>query len=241
MTRSLVMICTAAGLLLGVASPVAAQWYASPYVGKLTSITFEQEGGAASDATALGIAAGTSPRGRFGLELDFMHAADVFTTGEVVFDEENFFFEEPVLNSRLRTFTASLQGGHPINMGRVVLRPYGVIGGGLGMYQRTVLEEDFETFFNLPFQEQDRIDTCMFTEPFPTTTDGLFGRYNSCGKPYLEESESAVAAMLNVGGGVMAFLTSHIGVRADFRYFTQIVPSEEKLKFFRSVIAVVVH
>jgi hypothetical protein len=47
--------------------------------------------------------------------------------------------------------------------------------------------------------------------------------------------------MLNVGGGVMVFLTSHIGVRADFRYVTQIVPSEEKLKYFRSVVAIVVH
>ena len=239
MRRFLVTICTASGLLLGAASPAVAQWYASPFIGKITNITFEQ--GAASDATALGIAAGTSPRGRVGLELEFMHAPDVFTSGQVEFDEDNFFFEDPVLKSRLRTFTVSAQAGYPLNVGRMVLRPYGVVGGGLGMYQRTVVEEDFEAFFNLPFQEQDRIDTCVFTLPLPTTSDGLIGRFNQCGKPTLEESETAAAAMLNVGGGVMLYLTSHVGVRADFRYVTQIVPSDEKLTFFRSVVAVVVH
>lgn len=236
MRRSLVMICTAAGMLLGLASPVGAQWYASPFIGKISNITFDQP--AASDATALGIAAGTSPRGRFGLELDFTHAGDVFTPEGLVFEEEDF---DAIASSRLRTFTASVQGGYPINVGRVVLRPYGVFGGGLGVYRRTVIQDDFETLFNLPFEQQQQIFTCLDAAPVPTTTSALIALNDQCGNPYLEEDESAYAAMLNVGGGVMVFLTSHIGVRADFRYVTQIVPSEEKLKYFRSVVAIVVH
>jgi hypothetical protein len=237
MRRFFVMICTAAGVLLGLASPVAAQWYASPFVGKITSIKWDQP--TASDATAVGIAAGTSPRGRFGLELDFTHAGDVFTPEAFVFEEEEF--PEPVTSSKLRTVTASFQGGHVLNVGRVVLRPYGVFGGGLGIYARTVIEEDFETLFNLPLPQQEQIFNCLDAAPMPNTTSSLIDLYNQCGNPYLEESESGYAAMLNVGGGVMAFLTSHIGVRADFRYVTQIVPTDEKLKYFRAVVAVVVH
>jgi hypothetical protein len=237
MTRLLAVICTTAGVLLGLASPAAAQWYASPFIGRISNITFEQ--GAASEATALGIAAGTSPRGRIGLELDFMHAADVFTPEGLIFGED--VFPEAVLSSRLRTFTASVQGGYPFNLGRVVLRPYGVFGGGLGMYLRTVIEEDSETLFNLPPAQQDQIFGCLAMPAIPSTTQSLIDLFNQCGFPYLEEDESAASAVLNVGGGVMAFLTSHIGVRADFRYVTQFVPSEEKLTYFRSVVAIVVH
>jgi opacity protein-like surface antigen len=236
MRRSLVMICTAAGMLLGWASPVAAQWYVSPFIGKISNITFDQP--AASDATALGIAAGTSPRGRFGVELDFTHAGDVFTPEGLVIEDDDV---DAIVSSRLRTFTASVQGGYPINVGRVVVRPYGVFGGGLGMYRRSVIEDDFETFFNLPFEQQVQIFDCLDAAPVPTTTSALIALNNQCGNPYLEEDESAYAAMLNVGGGVMVFLTSHLGVRADFRYVTQIVPNEEKLKYFRSVVAIVVH
>ena len=238
MKASLAMICTAAGLLLGLASPVQAQWYASPFVGKLSNITFSDP--AAADATALGIAAGTSPRGRFGIELDFTQAADVFTPDGLIFGENEFDFDA-ITASRLRTIMVSLQGGHPLALGRIVVRPYGVIGGGLGLYRRTAIEEDFETFDTLPFPQQDQIFNCLTGAAVPTTTAGLVGLFDQCGFPYVEEDETAVAAMLNVGGGVMVFLTSHLGVRADFRYVTQIVPSEEKLTYFRSVIGVVVH
>ncbi len=237
MVRFVVRACAVLAILTASPQLASAQWYASPFVGKLSSITFDQ--GAATGATALGIAAGTSPRGRLGLELEFMSAADVFTPEELGFEEDDF--SEPVLKSRLQTFTVSAHGGHAMNLGRVVLRPYGVVGGGLGMYKRTVVEEDFEAMFNLPFDEQMRIDDCVFAEPFPSTSSGLIGRYAQCGKPTLEEDESAAAAVLDFGGGVTAYLTSHIGVRADFRYVTQIVPSEDKLSFFRSVIAVVIH
>lgn len=48
--------------------------------------------------------------------------------------------------------------------------------------------------------------------------------------------------MLSYGGGVFGFIISHVGVRADFRYFKKVVESDgDPFTFWRYTFGVVIH
>jgi hypothetical protein len=57
----------------------------------------------------------------------------------------------------------------------------------------------------------------------------------------VEEEETGYVGLLSVGGGVFGFIVSHVGVRADFRYYWQVPADEEPFNYWRYTFGVVIH
>jgi hypothetical protein len=213
--RGISVLALTAALL--VPSSAAAEWYGSPFFGKIQKIKFAFP--TESSKTVIGVSAGTAPFDTLGLEIDFGSSNELFGS------------KDDLGSNSVRTITVGALGGYPIKFnGTVRLKPYGVFGGGLGIVDLgTDFDFDFESF-------TPAHDLCYFNLPENPTRAQILG----CGLPGTEEDLLGYKGMLNYGGGVMAFLAPHIGAKADFRYFRSI-DKDERLEFWRYTIGVVIH
>lgn len=227
MRRTAIVVAFTCALLLvpGVAS---AEFFANLFFGKASSIEFTTP--TASSPSLWGVSAGGSPRGIFGGEFDYTSAND-------------FFGSEAELGSnRLRIFSGSAHVGYPIKIGgQTRLRPYGVIGGGVGMADKGLeFFPDFDAINNLPQNQQQTVYNCLYGANFerePTPSQA-----QACGVGVVgEESDTSYHGLMSYGGGVFAFIVPHVGARVDFRYYSQFTPDEDELKFWRTTFGVVIH
>ena len=242
MVRNIVRVCLLSVFVLAWAQPASAQWYVSPYVGKVFKLTHpfgESTVGAASDSpTAIGVSGGTSPFKRVGIEIDFQRINNMFRTGDSL---PNEFGEEFIGPNYMQSVTVAAHFGHTI-AGR--FRPYGVAGGGLnfinlGTERFTDLDFDFIT--SRPPAQQTVIFNCL---------TGLINapiqqQSTTCGVPLVTElgdEEKGYKGLLAFGGGVNVKVASHVAARADIRFFKSI-PEEDggPFTFWRFVAGVVIH
>ena len=206
-------------------SIASAQWFVNPYVGKLHDATYETSTG--QKPTVIGVAGGTSPFKRFGLEIDFAHAS-------------KFWSEADYGSNNVRSLTVAVHGGPAISIGgRPRLRPYGVAGGGIGILKRTDFELDFDVLDTLPPAQQIAILNCAFSEDIGSPT---LAQLTACGAPVLGEEETGVTGIATFGGGILASLTKNLGARADFRYVLRMPQDDdEKFHYWRFTFGVVIH
>jgi hypothetical protein len=74
------------------------------------------------------------------------------------------------------------------------------------------------------------------------SSDAQRTQIQACGARVVdEESETELVGLLSFGGGVFGFIVSHVGVRADFRYYWQVPKDEEPFNYWRYTIGVVIH
>ena len=215
--RGISVLALTAALL--VPSSAAAEWYASPFIGKIQKIKFDFP--TESSKTVFGVSGGTSPMDTLGLEIDFGSSKEVFGS------------KDDLGTNGVKTITVGALGGYPIKFnGTTRLKPYGVFGGGLGIID---LGTDFDYDFDFNSLTPTQLN-CFFNLPDNATA----AQVRACGLPVTEEDLVGYKGMLNFGGGVMAFLAPHIGAKADFRYFRSI-DKDERLEFWRYTIGVVIH
>ena len=144
-----------------------------------------------------------------------------FIGGEADYTVSNEFFgpEAEIGSNRMRMVTGAAHGGYPIKIaGRTRIRPYAVFGGGLGIADQIDVFPDFDQLATLPNQRQQQIYNCLY----PDVASGAQpsrSQIQACGASVMEEEETSYIGLLSVGGGVFGFIASHVGVRADFRYF----------------------
>ena len=213
-----------AGSLLALPSDAAAQWFANPFFAKLSSVEFSEP--TKDDPSAWGIAAGGGVSGIVGGEFDF-------TVSNGIFGDEDLLG-----GNKMQTFSGAAVIGYPIKIaGKTRIRPYGSIGGGLGILEKTEFGPDYDALENLPPQQQNAIYNCLFDLDEDPTRDQV----TACGASVLEEKDTGYWPVLSYGGGVFGFLAPHIGVRADFRYFKQFGDDDEPFKMWRTTIGVVIH
>jgi opacity protein-like surface antigen len=240
MVRSVVRVCVIGFSLIASPHIASAQWYVNPYLGQVSKIEqpFAVEFAIPSPpekATVFGVAAGTAPFGRVGLELDFQHINNMFREGDTPFSDE---LEALTGGNRMQSFTAAAHFGHAFGANDR-FRPYGVAGGGLNIVKLgTEVQPDFEAFFNLPLPQQDTIDACVFNlEPNPT-----IAQVRGCGYPLSEEDISGFRGLLTFGGGVTVKIAKNLAAKGDIRYFTEIPEdSAGPFTFWRFTVGVVIH
>jgi hypothetical protein len=167
-----------------------------------------------------------------------------FIGGEADYTVSNEFFgsKADIGSNRLRMVTGAVHGGYPIEIGgRTRIRPYGAFGGGLGMADQGIeVFPDFDQIGNLPFQQQQQFYNCLY--PDPEGEGPSRSQIQACGASVVEEeSETGYLGLLSVGGGVFGFIVSHVGVRADFRYYWQVPSDDEPFNYWRYTIGVVIH
>jgi opacity protein-like surface antigen len=241
MRRSVVRVCVVSVAVMAWPQIASAQWYVNPYVGQVFKIEqpFSAEFGVPSapdKATVFGVAAGTSPLGRLGLEIDFQRVNNMFREGDTDFSEEQ---EALTGSNNLQSFTGAVHFGRPSGAnGR--FRPYGVAGGGLGIVNLgTEVEPDFEAFFNLPLPQQQAIDNCVIALGTPTPT---VAQVSGCGYPLFEEELVGYRALLTFGGGLTVRLAKNLAAKGDVRYFREIpTDSAGAFTFWRITVGVVIH
>ena len=139
--------------------------------------------------------------------------------------------------------TGAAHGGYPIKIGgKTRIRPYASFGGGLGIANQGIeVFPDFDQIATLPAQRQQQIYNCLYpnisSDAQPSRT-----QIQACGARVVEEeSETELVGLLSFGGGVFGFIVSHVGVRADFRYYWQVPKDEEPFNYWRYTIGVVIH
>ena len=228
----------------------SAQWYVSPYVGKVFNLEHpfgEFTFGAPTNdkPTVIGVSGGTSPLGRLGFEIDFQKINNMFRTGDTEFDENG---EQIIGPNDVRSITAVVHYGRPIPQGGATrFRPYGVFGGGLNIInlgQERRVDLDFEFLNTLPPAQQIARLNCLNAQP-PTAT--LAQVSAACGIPLLEEVDPekmvGYRGILTAGGGVTVKLASHVAARFDVRYFFMSIPKEDTgtFRFWRVTVGVVLH
>lgn len=226
MRRALsVFALTFAGLLAP--ATASAQWFVNPFLGTMSKITFSEPH--AESPSVWGIAGGAGVAGFIGGEADYTVSNEFFGS------------KADIGSNRLRMVTGAVHGGYPIQIGGVTrLRPYGAFGGGLGIANQGIeVFPDFDRIGNLPFQQQQQIYNCLY--PDPEGAGPSRSQILACGASVVEEeSETGYLGVLSVGGGVFGFVASHVGVRADFRYFWQVPSDEEPFNYWRYTIGVVI-
>jgi hypothetical protein len=212
-----------AGLLMP--ATASAQWFVNPYLGSISKINFSEPH--TDSPSVWGIAGGAGAMKFIGGEADYTVA------------KEFSGLESEIGENRLRMVTGAVHGGYPIKIGgRTRIRPYGSFGGGLGILDQGLeFFADYNAINNLPFQQQQAIYNCLgkFDDPTPS-------QIQSCGVGVLSEpGETGYFGALSVGGGVFGFIVSHVGVRADFRYYWQVPSDEEPFNYWRYTFGVVIH
>ena len=241
MLRSVVRVCTVAVILTAWPQAATAQWYVNPYIGQVFNVAqpFSDPATVPSipdKTTVFGIAAGTSPLGRVGLEIDFQRVNNMFRKGDTPFSEDEL--EALTGSNNLQSLTAAVHAGHSIGAsGR--FRPYGVAGGGLNIvHLGTEVQPDFETLFNLPPAQQDAIDNCVNAlGPTPTVAQA-----QNCGVPLTEQELSGYRAMLTFGGGLTVKLAKNLAAKGDVRYAREIPTDPDgPFTFWRITFGVVIH
>jgi len=241
MGRAVVRVCVLSVVAMAWPQVASAQWYVNPYVGQVIKIEqpFAVEFNIPSPpdkATVFGIAAGTAPYGRIGLELDFQRANNMFRKEDTPFSEDEL--EALTGSNSLQSFTGAAHFGHAFGAdGRI--RPYGVAGGGFSIVNLgTEVQPDFETFFNLPLPQQDAIDACVAGLSSTPTVEQV----RACGYPLTEETISGFRGLLTFGGGVTVKLAKHLAAKGDVRYFREIpTDSAGAFTFWRLTVGVVIH
>jgi hypothetical protein len=218
-------------ILGGLAAPAtsSAQWFANPYLGTITQINFFEPH--AESPSVWGIAGGAGAAGFIGGEADYTVSNEFFGS------------KAEIGSNRLRMVTGAVHGGYPIKIGgRTRIRPYAAFGGGLGIGDPGIeVYPDYDQIFTFPPQRQQQIFNCLF--PTADSPDPSRSQIQACGASVVEEpGETGYVGLLSVGGGVFGFIVSHVGVRADFRYYWQ-VPEEdgEPFNYWRYTIGVVIH
>jgi hypothetical protein len=203
----------------------SAQWFVNPYLGSISKINFSEPH--TESPSVWGIAGGAGAMKFIGGEADYTVA------------KEFSGLESEIGENRLRMVTGAVHGGYPIKIGgRTRIRPYGSFGGGLGILDQGLeFSADYNSIFNLPPNQQNTIFNCLnkFDDPTPS-------QIQSCGVAVLSEpGETGYFGALSVGGGVFGFIVSHVGVRADFRYYWQVPSDEEPFNYWRYTFGVVIH
>jgi opacity protein-like surface antigen len=242
MIRSIVRVCLLSVVVMAWVQPASAQWYVSPYVGKVFKLTHpfgESTVGAASDSpTAIGVSGGTSPFKRVGLEIDFQRVNNVFRTGD---SQPNEFGEAFVGPNSMQSVTAGAHFGHTI-AGRI--RPYGVVGGGFNY-----INLGTEHFTNIDFDFISSRTPAQQTVIFNCLTNTINAppqqQSTACGVPLVTDvgdEEKGYKGLVTVGGGVNVKVASHVAARVDIRFFKS-VPDEDEgpFTFWRFVVGVVIH
>jgi hypothetical protein len=215
---------TLAGLLAP--ATASAEWFINPYLGTMSKINFSEPH--AESPSVWGIAGGAGASGFIGGEADYTVSNEFFGS------------KADIGSNRLRMVTGAVHGGYPIKIGgRTRIRPYAAFGGGLGIADQGLeFFPDYDQIIRLPFQQQLPIFNCLDRlgdSPTPS-------QIQSCGVSVLEEeSETGYFGALSIGGGVFGFIVSHVGVRADFRYYWQVPKDEEPFNYWRYTIGVVIH
>lgn len=216
-----------AGLLLP--ATASAQWFANPYLGSISKINFSDPH--EDSASVWGIAGGAGAMKFIGGEADYTVANE-------------FFGKKDVIGSnRLRMVTGAVHGGYPIKInGRTRIRPYAAFGGGLGIADQGIeVFPDFDQINTLPPARQQQIFNCLYPNPSSSATPSR-SQIQACGASVAEEqSDTGYFGNLAIGGGVFGFIVSHVGVRADFRYYWQVPKDDEPFNYWRYTFGVVVH
>ena len=218
-----VLAVCVAGLLMP--ATASAQWFVNPYLGSISKINFSEPH--TESPSVWGIAGGAGAMKFIGGEADYTVA------------NEFSGLESEIGENRLRMVTGAVHGGYPINIGgRTRIRPYGSFGGGLGMLDEGLqFFPDYDSILRLPQNQQNAIFNCLdkFDDPTPS-------QIQSCGVGLLsEEGETGYFGALSIGGGVFGFIVSHVGVRADFRYYWQVPSDDEPFNYWRYTFGVVIH
>lgn len=218
----------------------SAQWYVNPYIGQAFKIENPFVDAAVATkpdkATVFGIAAGTSPFGRIGFEIDFQRANNLFRTGEGMFSEEEF--ELLAGNNYMQSLTVAAHVGPALANRRV--RPYGVVGGGINFINLgKEYEIDSDAFFELPESQQLAIENCFAGLGVSSPT---LAQLQGCGIPLFAESRTGVRGVLQFGGGVTVKLANHLAAKADIRYSMEI-PKDDAgpFTYWRIAFGVVIH
>ena len=216
-----------AGLMMP--APASAQWFANPYLGSVSKINFSEPH--QDSASVWGIAGGAGAMKFIGGEADYTVANEFFGT------------KDQIGSNRLRMVTGAVHGGYPIKIGgRTRIRPYGAFGGGLGIADQGLeFFPDFDQIARQSNQRQQQIYNCLYPDPSSGSNPSP-SQIQACGASVVsEESETGYLGLLSVGGGVFGFIVSHVGVRADFRYYWQVPTDEEPFNYWRYTIGVVIH
>ena len=227
MTKSVRMVVCVVSLVV-MPRAAAADWFVNPFLGSISNIVFSDP--TTASPKVLGISGGAGVRGIVGGEFDYAVSKEFFGS------------ESEIGSNELRLTTGSVLFGYPIKIGgQKRIQPYGSFGGGLGIARTGIsLNPDFNWLSGQSVQRQQQIFTCL---------NGLSGRttraqLTSCGVAVINQSqdEEGYTGMLSYGGGVFGFIVSHVGVRADFRYFKKVVESDgDPFTFWRYTFGVVIH
>jgi len=226
-----IVVSVLAVILAGLLAPAtaSAQWFVNPFLGSISKINFSEPH--AESPSVWGIAGGAGASGYIGGEADYTVSNEFFGT------------KADIGSNRLRMVTGAAHGGYPIKInGRTRIRPYGAFGGGLGLADQGIeVFPDFDQIGALPFQRQQQIYNCLYPDPEAQTGPSR-SQIQACGASVVEEqSETQYVGLLSIGGGVFGFIVSHVGVRADFRYYWQVPKDEEPFNYWRYTIGVVIH
>jgi hypothetical protein len=224
------VICVLAVTFAGLwaPAPASAQWFVNPFLGTLSKIDFSEPH--AESPSVWGIAGGAGAAGFIGGEADYTVSNEFFGS------------KADIGSNRLRMLTGSVHGGYPIKIdGTTRLRPYAAFGGGLGIANQGIeVFPDFDRIATLPSQRQQQILNCLY--PDLEGAEPTRSQIEACGASVIEEeSGTGYLGVLSVGGGVFGFIASHVGVRADFRYFWQVPADDEPFNYWRYTIGVVIH
>jgi hypothetical protein len=228
MRRGLGVLAVAIAGLLAPAT-ASAQWFANPYLGSISKINFSDP--LAYIPSVWGIAGGAGAMGFVGGEADYTVANEFFGT------------KADIGSNRLRMVTGAVHGGYPIKINdRTRIRPYGAFGGGLGIADQGLqFFPDFDQLATLPPQRQQQIYNCLYPDPSSGANPSP-SQIQACGASVAsEQSETGYLGLLSIGGGVFGFIVSHVGVRADFRYYWQVPEDDEPFNYWRYTIGVVIH
>ena len=220
-----VLAVTLAGL--SVPATASAQWFANPFLGSISKINFFEP--TAESPKVWGIAGGAGAAGFIGGEADYTVSNEFFGP------------ESEIGSNRMRMVTGAAHGGYPIKIGgQTRIRPYAAFGGGLGIADQIDVYPDFDQLATLPSARQQQIYNCLYPNA-GNFADPSRSQIEACGASVVEEEETGYVGLLSVGGGVFGFIVSHVGVRADFRYYWQVPADEEPFNYWRYTIGVVIH
>ena len=243
MRNSVIRVCVVVVALMAWPRIASAQWYVNPYIGQITGVknpfvdpVFPGVS-IPSNATAFGVAAGTSPLGRVGFEIDYQRVNGLFRTGDTRLTVIGF--EALTGDNDLQSLTGAVHVGRAFGAGGR-FRPYGVAGGGLNIINLgQEVKGDLETFQSLPPGQLNAIAQCVVALGTATPT---VAQAQGCGFPFTSEEIVANNAVLTFGGGVTAKLANNVAAKGDVRYFKEI-PTDPAgpFSFWRITFGVVIH
>ena len=217
-----------------------AQWYVNPFIGQAMKIehpfTYSTFGLPAREkATTIGIAGGTNPFKTIGVEIDFQRINNMFRDDDSRFNDDD---EAYTGRNYMQSLTVAAHVGKALGASKRI-RPYGIVGGGINFVNiGQEVGPDFETFFNLPLNTQNQMNTCVTNLGANPTV----AQVQACNFPLTSEEQKGIRGLLTFGGGVTVKLANHLAAKADVRVFKEVPEdSEGKFQFWRFAVGVVLH